>query len=77
MNKNFIEFDDKIISLEGIREIYLKKLYPGIRLVVRYEDGEATNWEANQYNDPTRDYEERIKQFYKELKRRFIDEKSN
>ena len=77
MNKNFIEFDEKIISLEGIREIYLRSLYPGIRLVVRYEDGEATNWEANQYNDPTRDYEERIKQFYKELKGRFIDESPN
>ena len=77
MNKSFIEFDDKIISLDGIRENYLRKLYPGVRLVVRYEDGEATNWEANQYNDTTRDYEKRIKQFYKELKGRFIDESSN
>ena len=74
MNKNFIEFDDKIISLEGIREIYLRKLYPGIRLVVRYEDGEATNWEANQYNDPQRDYEERIKNFYQELREIIINE---
>lgn len=74
MNKNFIEFDDKIISLDGVREIYLRSLYPGVRLVVRYEDGEATNWEANQYNDPQRDYEERIKDFYQELKEIIINE---
>ena len=77
MNRKFLEFDDKIITLEHIRDAYLDFVYSGVRLTVVYDDGYKTGWEANQYNDPQGDYAERIRKFYKELKGRLIDEESN
>ena len=74
MSKKFVEFDEKIISLNEVRSICLTRNYPGVRLTVTYEDGHETWWDANQYNDPQRDYEERIKDFYQKLRRIIIDE---
>lgn len=42
MSRKFLEFDDKIITLEHIRDAYLDFVYSGIRLTVVYDDGYKT-----------------------------------